>query len=88
MASQTSTFIYGHGLHGDIRAGLELAQQAVERQRNLKVIYTTGRGVTDGMRARFVENWAFLPKLYSVNQLQATLSVHFGTGPQTNRAAT
>lgn len=76
------------GLHDNIAGGLELARQAVERRPDLKVLYTTGRGITDGMRARFVENWAFLPKPYTVDQLQATLSVHFGIGPQTNRAAT
>ena len=76
------------GLHDNIAGGLELARQAVERRPDLKVLYTTGRGITDGMRARFVENWAFLPKPYTVDQLQATLSVHFGIGPQTNRSAT
>jgi DNA-binding NtrC family response regulator len=54
-------------LHDDIRAGLELAKQAAERRPELKVLYTTGAGITDGMRARFVQNWAFLPKPYTVD---------------------
>jgi DNA-binding NtrC family response regulator len=74
-------------LHDDIRAGLELAKRAAERRPELKVLYTTGAGITDGMRARFVQNWAFLPKPYTVDQLQATLSVRFGIGPKTNRPA-
>jgi hypothetical protein len=34
------------------------------------------------MKARFVKNSAFLPKPYTVEQLLATLSVHFGISPQ------
>ena len=76
------------GLHGDIHAGLKLARQTVERQPDFKVLYATGQGITDGMRALFVENWALLPKPYTVDQLQTSLSVHFGIGPNTNRSAT
>ena len=39
-------------LMGDVQAGIELARQAAERWRHLKVLYTTGGGVTEGMRAR------------------------------------
>jgi hypothetical protein len=66
---------------------LPLQTTAAERRPELKVLYTTGAGITDGMRARFVQNWAFLPKPYTVDQLQVTLSVRFGIGPKTNRPA-
>jgi CheY-like chemotaxis protein len=47
-------------LTGDRDAGLRLAREAVERWPNLKVLYTSGRGVTDGMKVRFVKESAFL----------------------------
>jgi CheY-like chemotaxis protein len=34
---------------GLVHAGLELAQQAVELRPELRVLYTTGYGITDGM---------------------------------------
>ena len=49
--------------------GLELARKAVELYRNLRVIYTTGHGQTDGMTALFVEDATFLPKPYTIKQL-------------------
>jgi hypothetical protein len=49
------------------------------------VLYTTKRSLTDGMKARFVKNSAFLPKPYTVEQLLATLSVHFRISPQQRR---
>jgi CheY-like chemotaxis protein len=49
--------------------GLELARKAVELCRNLRVIYTTGHGQTEGMTALFVEDATFLPKPYTVKQL-------------------
>lgn len=66
------------GLHGDLHAGLELAKQAVERRPELKVLYTTGQGMTDGMMAMFVKGSAVLPKPYTVDQLQRSLEIHFG----------
>jgi DNA-binding NtrC family response regulator len=47
------------GLKGDIHAGLELAKEAREQRPNIKVLYTTGQGVTDGMRALFADGLAF-----------------------------
>ena len=38
------------GLHEDLQAGLKAAQEAVKRVPSLPVLYTTGQGVTDGMR--------------------------------------
>ena len=68
-------------LKGDIHAGIELAQEAVGRCSNLNVLYTTGRDLTDGMKARFVNNSAFLAKPYTVEELLTTLSVHFKISP-------
>jgi DNA-binding NtrC family response regulator len=69
-------------LKGDVEAGIELAKQAVERRPRLKVVYATGQGVTDRIAALFVQNSALLPKPYTVEQLQTTLTVHFGIEPR------
>jgi DNA-binding NtrC family response regulator len=69
------------GLQGDVQAGLTLAQRAIERRPALRVLYTTGLAVTDGMKAMFVEHSAFLPKPYTIDQLQTILSVNFGIKP-------
>jgi hypothetical protein len=39
----------------------------------LKILYTSGQAVTDGMLALFVKNSAFLPKPYTVEQLGTML---------------
>jgi CheY-like chemotaxis protein len=49
-------------LKDNIASGIELAQDAAVDWPHLKVLYTTGKHLTDGMRARFVEHSAFLPK--------------------------
>ena len=49
--------------------GIELARQAVAMRPKLKVLYTTGADVTDGTKALFVQNSAFLPKPYTPTQL-------------------
>jgi CheY-like chemotaxis protein len=72
-------------LKGEIAAGIELAREAVDRSPNLKVLYTTERKLTDGMKARFVKNSAFLAKPYTVEQLLTTLSVHFCISPKARR---
>jgi DNA-binding NtrC family response regulator len=71
------------GLYDNRGVGLDLAKQAVRRKPELKVLYTTGQVVTDGMKALFVENSALLPKPYTVEQLQAMLTVSFGIKPTT-----
>ena len=53
-------------LKGESEAGLLLAAKAVEMRPELKVLYTSGQAVTDGMAALFVNNSAFLPKPYTV----------------------
>jgi CheY-like chemotaxis protein len=69
-------------LKGKVAAGIELAQDALQWKSNLNVLYTTERELTDGMKARFVKNSAFLAKPYTVEQLLTTLSVHFRISPQ------
>lgn len=73
------------GLKGDGEAGLSLGAKAVELRPDLKVLYTSGQGVTDGMIALFVPNSAYLPKPYTVEQLGTMLGMKFGlqssTGP-------
>ena len=60
-------------LDSESHGGLELAKAAVERRTHLPVIYTTGKGVTDGMRALFVEGFAFVAKPYTSQDLIAAV---------------
>jgi two-component system cell cycle sensor histidine kinase/response regulator CckA len=64
-------------LQGDAEAGLSLAVKAAAMRPGLRVLYTSGLGVTDGMIALFVENSAYLPKPYTVEQLGTILSMKF-----------
>jgi DNA-binding NtrC family response regulator len=84
-ATQLDLLFTNMDLKGEIAAGIELAQEAVKRRPNLKVLYTTERSLTDGMKARFAKNSAFLPKPYTVEQLLTTLTVHFRINPQSRR---
>ena len=68
-------------LQGNPEAGLSLASKAVELRPDLKVLYTSALGVTDGMIALFVKNSAFLPKPYTIDQLKATLLIKFDFRP-------
>jgi hypothetical protein len=52
---------------------LKLARRAVEIRPDLRVIYTTGGGLTDGMTALFVEGGTFLPKPFTREQLIAAI---------------
>jgi DNA-binding NtrC family response regulator len=72
-------------LKGDVHAGIELATAAVKLRPGLKVLYTTGRAITDGMKARFVPNSAFIAKPYTVDELRDSLSASFQISP--SRAA-
>jgi two-component system, cell cycle sensor histidine kinase and response regulator CckA len=67
-------------IQDDVEGGLKLAKKAVEARPNLKVLYTSGQTVTDGMIALFVERSAFLPKPYTVDQLATTLLAKFSIG--------
>ncbi len=64
-------------LNGDIHAGLTLARRAAEIRQNLKVVYTTGQRVTDGMKALFVPSSAFLPRSFTVDQIRLALFSNF-----------
>jgi DNA-binding NtrC family response regulator len=68
-------------LRGDVQAGLTLAQAAIQRRPKVQVLYTSCHALTDGMKALFVEDSAFLPKPYTIDQLQALLAVDFGIKP-------
>jgi DNA-binding NtrC family response regulator len=70
------------GLRGETHGGLDLAKEARQRKPDLKVLYVTGEDVTDGMKAMMVERSALLEKPYTVDQLQASLTVHFGIRPR------
>jgi DNA-binding NtrC family response regulator len=56
-------------LMDDQEAGLDVAQAAAKTRQGLPVIYTTGRGITDGMLALFVKRNVFLAKPYRAEQL-------------------
>ena len=64
-------------IQGESEAGLSLAAKAVEMRPDLKVLYTSGQAVTDGMIALFVRGSAFLAKPYTVEQLGTMLSMKF-----------
>ncbi|HLH96451.1 MAG TPA: response regulator [Xanthobacteraceae bacterium] len=66
------------GLQDDLQAGLALAMKAVEGRPDIKVLYATGQPVTDGTKALMVEGSAILQKPYTMSQLEASLTVHFG----------
>jgi CheY-like chemotaxis protein len=68
-------------LKGDIQAGIELAKAAVKLCPQLRVLYTTGRAITDGMKARFVPGSASLAKPYTVEELRGSLSTSFQIDP-------
>ena len=54
--------------------GLEVAQAAAKVHPGIPVVYTTGRGITDGMVALFVEPSVFLAKPYNGKQLVTAVS--------------
>jgi DNA-binding NtrC family response regulator len=57
------------GLMEDAEGGLQVGQAAAESRPGLPVVYTTGRGVTDGMMKMFVEPSRFVPKPYTTEQV-------------------
>lgn len=64
-------------LKGDIHAGIELAKAAIKLCPQLRVLYTTGRAITDGMKARFVSGSATLAKPYTVDELRDSMLTNF-----------
>ena len=61
-------------LNGNMQAGIELAKRAVELKPGIKVVYSTGLSVTDGMKALFLPGSAVLEKPYTVDQLLRALT--------------
>ena len=66
------------GLGDERHAGLDLAKETRQQRPDLKVLYTTGQAVTDGMKAMMVEGSVLLEQPYTVEQLKHALIVHFG----------
>ena len=62
------------GLQQNSEAGLQLARDVAGRSCRRCVLYTTGQGVTDGMRAMFAEPFGFVPKPYTPDDLKTALS--------------
>ncbi|MEA2936690.1 MAG: hypothetical protein QOC56_194, partial [Alphaproteobacteria bacterium] len=60
-------------LGGDPEAGLIVAQQAQAMRPKLSYLYTTGAGINEGMKAMFVEPFLFLPKPYTLEQLNQSV---------------
>ena len=58
--------------------GFEVANAAVERWPEVKVLYASGQPLTNGMTALFVEGAHFLPKPYAVEQLEAEITALLG----------
>jgi CheY-like chemotaxis protein len=61
--------------------GLELAREAIKLRPNLRVIYTTGKMLTDEMRAMFLEGATFLLKPYTPRGLSEALVHILGGHP-------
>ncbi len=57
-----------------VHPGLELAQQARRLRPQLRVLYTAGSVITDGMQALLVEDGGFLAKPYDMDQLAAKVA--------------
>jgi CheY-like chemotaxis protein len=57
------------GLGDQTDGGLAVGQTMAKSRPGLPVVYTTGRGVTDGIARLFVEPNKFIPKPYTDEQL-------------------
>jgi CheY-like chemotaxis protein len=57
----------------DLNGGLEVAREAFQSRPELRVLYTTGAQITDGMQAMFVEGSEVLPKPYVPPDLLAAI---------------
>ncbi len=67
MAAGIDLLFTDIGLQEERYGGLELAKEGRQRKPDLKVLYTTGRDVTDGTKAMMVEGSAILEKPYTVD---------------------
>jgi hypothetical protein len=62
------------GLGEELDGGLKIARTASQEHPGIPVLYVSGRPLTDGMQALFVEPNAFLPKPYTDDQLVGGVS--------------
>jgi DNA-binding NtrC family response regulator len=73
------------GMHDDAHAGIAVAREAAKARPGLPVLYTTGRGITDGMKAQFVKPYGFLAKPYTLEDLTTALHNIIGKRGATRR---
>jgi DNA-binding NtrC family response regulator len=57
------------GLKDQLDGGLDVGHAAAKAHPGLPVVYTTGRGFTDGLDALFVEPHKFIAKPYTNEHL-------------------
>jgi DNA-binding NtrC family response regulator len=57
------------GLLDEPEGGIQVGQAAAQSRPDAPVLYTSGRGVTDGMIALFAEKNGFVPKPYTLDQV-------------------
>lgn len=62
------------GLGDESEGGLALGQAFAKSRPGVPVLYTTGRELTDGMKALFVEPHGFAAKPYTVEQLKTSIA--------------
>jgi DNA-binding NtrC family response regulator len=67
------------GLGEDSEGGLTIATSFANSRPRVPVLYVTGRGVTDGMVALFVEPHGFLAKPYTIEQLKTAVANLLGS---------
>ena len=56
-------------LKGEEHGGLTIGQEAASKRPGLAVLYTSGEGITDGMKAMFAPGAEILPKPYTPSDL-------------------
>ena len=61
--------------------GFDLAREALQIRKGLRVIYATGSILTDDMRRQFVEGALFLQKPYSIDAFLKTLRASLAKEP-------
>jgi CheY-like chemotaxis protein len=64
-------------LKSAVLGGCELARQAIVLRPQLRVLYTTGNSITDKMKSLFAAGTHFLPKPYTMQQLQSSVETMF-----------
>lgn len=57
------------GLVDQLEGGITIGRLAMQARPATPILYTSGRGLTDGMKSLFAERSAFLPKPYTAPQL-------------------